>query len=237
MKKVFTLIIALATFASNAMALDYEPEQGVTWMGIFGMNVSKLQNHPYNAKAGAVLGAKVDYVLPYAHGTYLTAGLDWSIKGGKRSAVINDGSKDYDATGKYALHYVEIPVRVGFRYNMSDEFGIYGELGPYFAVGVGGRHKLSIEGDGQVIDDIEDAQTYKAFKKDNSHEYFQRWDAGIGFRIGAEYNKHYNLMLGCDWGLADMYRDSYRSYWYDKFNETLPKPHNFNLSIAFGYRF
>ena len=71
MKKILFIIIALAMSASNAKALDfdYEPEEGFTFMGLFGMNVSKLQNHPYDAKVGAMMGARADYVLPSAHGT------------------------------------------------------------------------------------------------------------------------------------------------------------------------
>jgi hypothetical protein len=68
---------------------------------------------------------------------------------------------------------------------------------------------------------------------------FQRWDAGIGFRVGAEYNQHYNLMFGCDWGLADIYRDKLRDQFYEATFRTtsLPKVKNFNFSITFGYRF
>ena len=66
---------------------------------------------------------------------------------------------------------------------------------------------------------------------------FQRWDAGLGFRIGAEYNQHYNLMFGCDWGLTDMYRNSLRDKFVEEYETRLPKVHNFNFSITFGYRF
>ena len=213
MKKFLICAIALAMCAANANALENEPEEGFTYMGLFGMNVSKIQNSGYSAKAGAMMGARVDYVLPSAHGTYVTAGLDWTMKGGKVSALTEE---DYEATLKYALHYFEVPIRVGFRYNIIEELGIYGEVGPYFAVGVGGKHKCSI-GDTQRT--------------------FQRWDAGIGFRIGAEYNHHYNLMLGCDWGLADIYRNSLRNAYFDATGVSLPKVHNFNFSITLGYRF
>ena len=249
MKKFFYLIIAMAMCAGNAQAFEYEPEEGLTWMGLFGMNISKLQNHAYGAKAGAMMGARADYVLPNAHGTYLTAGLDWTMKGGKTSVLVPVGTEVEDATVKYNLHYIEVPIRVGFRYNLSEEFGFYGELGPYFAVGVGGRHKMSIDEDGAVVRAVEDEFTYKAFRNydfDLTHPdnlTFQRWDAGIGFRIGAEYNKHYNLLIGCDWGLADIYRDSlrddYRTYAQSVIGQDyrLPKVHNFNFSIAVGYRF
>lgn len=238
MKKFLIAAIALVMCAGNAKALDNEPEEGFTFMGIFGMNVSKLQNHEYNAKPGATMGARVDYVLPYAHGTYLTAGLDWTMKGGKKSLSRNIAGTDVDATAKYNLHYFEIPIRVGFRYNPLDNLGLFAEIGPYFAVGVGGKHKFSLDFDGEAANELEDLNTYKAFKNYGYPvETFQRWDAGIGFRVGAEYNQHYNLMIGCDWGLADIYRDSYRDAYYQAWGMRLPKVKNFNFSITIGYRF
>ena len=59
---------------------------------------------------------------------------------------------------------------------------------------------------------------------------------GVGFRVGAEYNEHYNLLIGCDWGLADIYRDSLRDAYFDKLGTRLPKVKNFNFSITVGYR-
>jgi outer membrane receptor protein involved in Fe transport len=62
-------------------------------------------------------------------------------------------------------------------------------VGPYFAVGVAGKHKFAIDGDGQGARDQE--WDYKVFKKNDKatieNPYFQRWDAVLGFRIGAEY--------------------------------------------------
>ncbi len=238
MKKFFSLLIVLAMCSGNVMALDNEPEEGISFMGLFGMNVSKLQNHEYNAKVGATMGIRADYMLPNAHGTYLTAGVDWTMKGGKLSYSEMVGTTNVDATAKYALHYFEVPIRVGFRYNASDELGLYGEVGPYFAVGVGGKHKVKLDMDGDAANQIEDAGTYKAFRNYGyPDKTFQRWDAGIGFRVGAEYNEHYNLMLGCDWGLADIYRNSLRDDFYDNTGTSLPKVHNFNFSITLGYRF
>ena len=235
----------MAMCASSAKALEYEPETGFTYMGLFGMNVSSLQNHAYGAKAGAMMGGRVDYVLPKAHGTYLTAGLDWTMKGGKTSVTAMLDGGDANATVKYALHYFEVPIRVGFRYNVMEELGFYGEVGPYFAIGIGGKHKMSVDGDGPAVREMEDENTFKAFKNkvDMEKQTFQRWDAGLGFRIGAEYNQHYNLMFGCDWGLADIYRDNLRDAFWEatekEFGEgiRLPKVHNFNFSITFGYRF
>ena len=242
MKKFFYLVIALALSTSNAMAFENEPEEGFSFMGLFGMNVSKIQNSsffglpPYSAKAGAMLGLRADYVLPKAHGTYLTSGIGWTMKGGKSSDNVYMG--DNVGSEKYALHYLEVPIRVGFRYNISEEIGVYAELGPYFAVGVGGRHKCSVDADGEEARMIEQELSFNAFKNyDDITLSFQRWDAGIGFRIGAEYNQRYNLLIGCDWGLADIFRGGLRDRVHDQVNVTLPKPRNFNFSITLGYRF
>jgi len=240
MKKILLVVAAMAMFTNSAKAFEYEPEEGFSYMGLFGMNISKLQNYGFCTKAGAMMGARVDYVLPKAHGTYLTAGLDWTMKGGKGDITGEVAGTNYEATGKYALHYFEVPVRVGFRYNTSEAFGLYGEVGPYFAVGFAGRYKISFDEDGNSFREAEDAASHKAFKNYGyPTESFQRWDVGVGFRIGAEYNHHYNLMIGCDWGLADIYRVSYRDDFKDDAannGKTLPKVRNFNFSITFGYR-
>lgn len=244
MKRFFYLLLALTMVSNNVMAFDYEPEEGLTYMGIFGMNVSKLQNHGYGSKAGASMGLRLDYMLPHAHGAYITSGLDWTMKGGKTSVIAPINNNDYDGTVKYSMHYFEIPIHAGFRYNFNENLGVYAEFGPYFSVGVGGKHKASIDGDGEAVREREDAYTHKAFKNYGySKESFQRWDAGLGFRVGAEYNEHYNLIIGCDWGLTDMYRNSYRDAYYDTPEElkdkgiSLPKIKNFNFSITLGYRF
>jgi len=238
MKKIFTFVVALVTVASSAMALDYEPKEGLSTQVFLGFNTSTIRNlDNYNGKIGGIAGAKFDYVLPKAHGTYVSAGLDWSQKGAKNSdlvCVLSTGS--VDATDKINLHYLEIPIHVGFRYNFSNEVGVFGEIGPYFGIGIAGKHKYSVDADGPEARSNE--SSYKIFKKSTSRMNFQRWDAGIGFLVGAEYNQRYSLSLGCDWGLTDMYRDDYR----DAVAAATPlikleKLKNFNFKVVLGYRF
>lgn len=248
MKKLLLMVVA-ALFAGNAMALDNEPKEGVTAMAFMGLTTSHIKNTLYNGKAGGAMGFRLDYILPKAHGTYITAGLDWTMKGGKFKTFEVDPTDQtaaiyVDATEKAKLHYVEIPIRAGFRYNINKQIGVYGELGPYFAIGVGGKHKYKVDADGALWNDIEEDNTWKAFKKSTvaGRDNFQRWDAGIGFRIGAEYNQHYNLMFGCDWGITDMWRDDYRDVMYEEFRlgnigAPLAKAKNFLFTLAFGYRF
>ena len=243
MRKLMMFAIGML-IAGNAMALENEPKQGFTGMAFLGLNATHIKHTVYDGKPGGTMGFRLDYVLPKAHGTYITAGVDWTMKGGKYSTIEPDPNSDplaptyCDGTVKAKLHYAEIPIRIGFRYNINKEIGVYGELGPYFAVGLGGKHKLNMDADGAQWDAVEDAQKWKAFKKSETplHDNFQRWDAGFGFRVGAEYNQHYNLMLGCDWGITDMWRDKYRDAMF-AYNAPLAKAKNFNFTLAFGYRF
>ncbi|MEE1222291.1 MAG: porin family protein [Bacteroidaceae bacterium] len=235
-KKILFPALALL-FSANAFALDNEPETGVTTAAFLGMNVTNVRNSLYDAKVGGTLGLKLDYVLPHAHGTYLSAGLDWTMKGAKLSVEAMGADRNAEATAKPSLHYLEIPIHVGFRYNLTENMGFYAEVGPYFAVGVGGKYKFSVDADGSEWSQIEDEFTYPIFKKQKTRESFQRWDAGLGFRVGAEFNQRYNVMLGCDWGLTDMLRDDYRDYVFDNGGIVLDKPKNFNFTIAVGYRF
>lgn len=229
MKKYIMAAIALL-MCGSAMAIDNEPKQGATFVGLLGMTTSNIRNSNMDNKVGGTAGVKMDYVLPKAHGTYISTGVDWVMKGAKNSIRYTDVLVDVDGTYKVNAHYMEIPVHAGFRYNLNKEIGFYGELGPYFAVGVGGKNKMRLDADGPQYRALE--RDWKTFKKSTEDYNQQRWDCGMGFRVGAEYNQHYNLMLGCDWGFTDMYRDSYR-------DATLPgnKVKNFNFTLAFGYRF
>lgn len=238
MKKIFTMIVALVAFTSHTMAFDYEPEEGLSTQIFLGFNTTKIKNLPhYDGKVGGVAGMKFQYMLPKAHGTYINVGIDWTQKGAKMKDIYVSNT-NFKAIAKYNLHYLEIPIHVGFQYNLNRSVGFFGEVGPYFAVGVGGKHKFIVNGDGQAARDEE--WEYKAFKKNDkatmADPYFQRWDAGLGFRIGTEYNQRYRLTLGCDWGMTDMYRKKFRDTMTDA-GYTLPEVKNFNFSIALGYRF
>lgn len=233
MRKVILAVLALM-MTVGAKALDYEPRQGATFMGFLGMNVSSIRNLPeFGSKVGGTAGMKMDYILPNAHGTYLSTGLDWTMKGGKLDLVAMDGFDEAPATLTESMHYMEIPVRVGFRYNILRNVGVYGEVGPYFAIGVGGKNRLDVDADGAGWRAIEDAGSWAVFKDNVNRFNVQRWDCGLGFRVGGEYNNHYNLMLGCDWGFTDMLRTNFRDAHvgdYDKLK-------NFQFTLAFGYRF
>ena len=226
MKKIFTLIVAMVAMTTSAMALDNEPEEGLTFQGLFGLNLSNFRAGGTNAdiKPGFNLGARGEYMLPGCHGVFVNAGVNYTMKGAK--------SEGLAATMKARACYVEIPVHVGYRYNFSNGFGVYTDFGPYFALGINGKTILDYDDD--LLDDV---KTRFFRKDDGSFGDIQRFDFGLGFRVGAEYINHHSLTLGCDWGITDMYTKDYRKAWKEASGYAVDPMKNFNLSITYGYRF
>ena len=261
MKKLF--ILALATlFAGSAMALDYEPKSGFTFMVFGGFDASNLKGTDwtgagFDGKIGLNVGVKADYMLPNAKGTYLTASVDWIQKGAKRDYIENGATPGSFETGvnKLQAHYLEVPIRVGYRYNFNDDWGVFGEVGPYFAIGVTGKNRIKYDNDAldskyEMYFGKKYANVFANFPVPAALENvraMQRFDCGLGFRIGGEYHKQYSLTFGYDWGFTDVYTNGYRKA-YAQYIDGLPvvppgtitrlsERKNHNLTFTFGFRF
>lgn len=237
MKKIFALALAAIMCASSAKALEYIPESGFTVQGLFGMNISNfrqpnsLVDGLTDPKAGFNLGVRGEYMLPSCYGVFVNLGVNYTMKGAKMD-VAASLPDDYSCTVKFRPCYIEIPLHVGYRFNVLDNLGVFADFGPYFAIGVNGKEKTEFEGD--AVEDY----SKKFFR--NSKMILgeiQRYDFGLGFRVGAEYANHHSLNFSFDWGLTDMYRDSYRREFFEKNGFELGKLKNFNAGITYGYRF
>ena len=237
MKKIFALALAAIMCASSAKALEYIPESGFTVQGLFGMNISNfrqpnsLVDGLTDPKAGFNLGVRGEYMLPSCYGVFVNLGVNYTMKGAKMD-VAASLPDDYSCTVKFRPCYIEIPLHVGYRFNVLDNLGIFADFGPYFAIGVNGKEKFEFD-----VDAVED-YSKKFFR--NSKMILgeiQRYDFGLGFRVGAEYANHHSLNFSFDWGLTDMYRDSYRREFFEKNGFELGKLKNFNAGITYGYRF
>ena len=237
MKKIFALALAAIMCASSAKALEYIPESGFTVQGLFGMNISNFRqpNSLVDAltdpKAGFNLGVRGEYMLPSCYGVFVNLGVNYTMKGAKMD-VAASLPEDYSCTVKFRPCYIEIPLHVGYRFNVLDNLGVFADFGPYFAIGVNGKEKTEFEGD--AVEDY----SKKFFR--NSKMILgeiQRYDFGLGFRVGAEYANHHSLNFSFDWGLTDMYRDSYRREFFKEHGFELGKLKNFNAGITYGYRF
>lgn len=231
MKKYLLAVMAMLCISTGASALDNEPEEGLTWQGQVGMNLSNIRGLRGDVKPGANLGFYGQYMFENAHGTYVNFGLNYGMEGAKRDFITLTAQQ---GTSKYTTHYINVPVHLGFQYNVLPELGFFADFGPYFGVGVGGKNKADYEDDALVDRKY---NIYKANPDVPTDYYQQRFDWGLGFRVGAEYNEHYSLNMGFNWGLTDLLKDEFRMNYKILTGDQLVNHKNFNFSLTLGYRF
>lgn len=235
-KTLITALMALAAttgFAQNLSFGSSSPE-GLSVVGQFGMNISnfRMNEIPWgnmDPKAGFNFGIHAEYMLPECYGLYLNAGVEYSMKGAKDRLEAEPGG--IGATFVSRPMYLSVPIHVGYRYDVLEELGVYADFGPYFALGTNGKNVVK-------MDDYSEDVSTKFFLNDDSGFYkLQRPEFGLGFRIGAEYAQHYNLIVSCDWGITDMLTQSQKHDLVSTTGFKNPYMKNFAAGITFGYRF
>lgn len=222
MKKLLFVLMAAFTIGGNAQNI-------IQWEGFAGFNVSNIGG--LGSKPGFHIGAKAELGIPsIANGVYVNAGAVFSMKGCKQ---------DYGDLGgaKTKANFLDIPIHMGYRYNINNDFSIFGEVGPYFSFGLFGKTKTEeLDSDG-FGDWSMTEYSYNTFGKDG----LKRFDVGAGLRFGVELKHKYSLAIGYDWGFIDLYNqmgiDESGEYEDGTSFDLTPKMKTKNLTISIGYKF
>ncbi len=221
MKKLFTFIVASLVSIGAINAQNFSVE------GVAGMNVSNWGD--LGSKVGFHVGARAELAMPsLADGIYTNAGLLFSLKGCKQ---------DYGelGSGKTNAYYLEVPIHIGYKYSVTNDLAIFGEVGPYLGVGLFGKSNVEY---GDYEDDWGYGYNDYYGEEDESSETFDmadRFDVGVGLRVGVEFKKKYSVSVGYDWGLLDTYKGYGDD---DEFTIDLtPSMKHANLTISLGYKF
>ncbi len=206
MKKVFlTLCIASVTIGAFA-------QKEFNWEVQAGMNSAKVTN--YGSRIGFHAGARAQIDLPSLYnGAYVNAGAFLSLKG----TTIDWGDLlDF----KINAYYLEIPVHLGYECAINDNFAVFGEFGPYFALGLFGKAKADELGGYH--------ESHNTFD-----DCFKRFDFGLGLRLGVEFHQKYTFSIGYDFGLINAWKENDEEDVID----ITAKSKNRNLTISLGYKF
>ena len=115
---------------------------------------------------------------------------------------------------------MEVPVRVGYKYAVNDDFALFGSVGPYVAVGLFGKMKAKVDGD---IADIAGLDGNSASEDIFGDDGLKRFDFGLGLKAGVEFSKKYQVAISYDFGLVEVAKDLGMK--------------NRNLMISLGYMF
>lgn len=209
MKKVllFFALVAISVVSINA-------QDNLKWGVMAGMNVSKYTITGFDNRIGFHAGVKAELGLSQeASGAYMDFAALLSLKGAK----IDGGSI---ASIKFNPYYLEVPVHVGYKYAVNDDFALFGSVGPYIAVGLFGKAKAKVDGS---IADLGELGTNSASEDIFGDNAFKRFDFGLGLKAGVEFSKKYQVAISYDFGLVEVAKDLGMK--------------NRNLMISLGYMF
>ena len=113
---------------------------------------------------------------------------------------------------------MEIPVHIGYKYAVNDNFSLFANAGPYIAIGLFGKAKITA--DGSLVDGgSKISESENVFGDDG----FKRFDLGLGLKAGIEISKKYQFSIGYDFGFIEA--------------EELMGCKNRNLMISLGLMF
>lgn len=196
-KLLLTLVVALcAGFAARAA-------EGLQGEVFAGFNVAGMTH--YDSKFGFNVGGLAQYNFQNGVGTpYVNGGLVLSMKGGK-----NDGTTfRQDVTSFYFV----IPIHGGYRYELNPTIAFFGDAGPYFGIGSFGNTSMSTR-----------AHSVDTF---GGHGPLNRFDFGLGFRLGVEVSRRVPISFGWDFGVVNVAK-----------NNTGSAVRNSNFMFSVGYKF
>ncbi|MDR1090702.1 MAG: PorT family protein [Prevotella sp.] len=174
---------------------------------------------------GYQIGLTVDYAISQKFN--ILSGVYFITKGSKIEDL------DYtsylcgipDFTHKFEQQYLQLPLYGAYKFNLSDDFNVRFGIGPYFAYGIGGKSKKTLNG--SVWVDGTSEREYKTFGKSEDswyNEELKRFDFGLGALVNLEYKK-FNLNISYDQGLLDIARSTGYEY------------RNYSLTFSIGYKY
>lgn len=205
MKKIFTLVAAIV------MGIGAVSAQGFSSEVVAGMNVANWGG--LGNRIGFHAGIRGEYMTP-VKGLYANAAALFTLKGCKQ---------DYGDWGaaRTDAYCVEFPIHVGYKYAVTNDFAVFGDAGPYLAVGLFGNVN-------EIGDDTE------FFEPEPTFDIAKRFDVGVGLRLGVEFFQRYGFSVSYDWGLLDSYE---RGEWEDSYIDLTPNMKHTNLMVSFSYKF
>jgi len=212
MKKIiFVALLALGfAFSANAQKIGY----GVQ----LGGNLSGISQDPeaidLSTKLGFQVGGFVDY--SFANNLFLKANVLFVTKGASYEGTIMGAKVNLTMNPMY----IQVPIVIGYGFNVGDNFKIYANVGPYIAYGIGGKTTTEISGTGTS----EDGETSEDFFTTD----VSKFDFGARLGLGVEIYKSFIIGFDYDLGLSNMNTASNSGDYSVK---------NYTMGLTLGYRF
>lgn len=266
MKKIFTLLLALAAASASFAEMKWGVDAGydhnwlissssLTITSLDGKTVYDQQSSKATLNLdGFHVSAVFGYYINAVPGLFLNASLGYQfavggVQPGQVSALIFDLNKDISAEIEqcskitYKMHNLQVPLRIGYEYTFDSGLGIMVQAGPLFNFGL----------DWQLIGETADGYTATLHqlsgkfvgkkgdnattKRDSDWAHYNAFDIALGGSVGISYKWIY-FTAGCDAGLLNICKHpSYTMNLVDKRYDTDNSSHNVQLKLSIGARF
>ena len=174
MKKLL-LVLTLCIASTSILLANCPLKYGI----IGGVNINKENRTGFSATDGLLgyhFGVQAEYFLK--NNIYFSSSLLFIQKGSKIDTTMPEDNTPL--TIKKRNHYLEIPIHVGYKWNMSQNFALLGSVGPYIGVGLFGKQKGS------------QGTTVNLYK----HEGDKRFEMGFSSNINIQIYEHYRFGVG-----------------------------------------
>ncbi len=184
-KSLSVVVLLLAGVTMSAQNLTYEVTAGVgfskyTMTEFLGMDLKGT---------GFRVGAVAECPIPQVENLYASAGAIISLENAKVSLG------DYSSTSMNPF-FLNIPIHVGYKYTLTDQIGIFGEVGPYAGIGLFGKSVYT----GEDYDGTKYTEKEDVFGDDGALSRFQ---FGLGVKVGVVVNEKYKVHFGWDCNLLN----------------------------------
>lgn len=183
MKKILLILFVCVSTISYAQDFKY----GL----VGGYNHSAPSAH--EGKPGFHIGVKGELGLIKQSGLYLDFELLYSSQNWQ-SGTYYDSDNKTSTNFKYSPAYLQIPVRLGYRFSLGDNVKLLINAGPYASIGLHGKSKVT-----SSVENVENINKSDVFNNTG----LERFDMGIGARVGVELYNHFQLIGGYDCGFIN----------------------------------
>lgn len=153
---------------------------------------------------GFNVGVKGELGLPQATERWF---MDFSAllsSHGWKSMGYYDNTTGTSLQWKTTPYYLSVPVHVGYKFSCSDNLKFFAAVGPYASIGLFGKETMTTTLAGKSTTSTVSNNVFA----DKAHE---RFDWGLGFRVGAELYENWQLSVGYDWGMKDTNKTGVRN--------------------------
>ena len=210
-KLIFTLFFGLSVVALTAQSSAFIGGQGGGNLSKFRYTSDLSELYPgvealFGVNAGLTFGLEINNFT-------ISSGLQYIQKG---SSYATDNFEDENGVGYFSarerLHFVSVPLLVGYRKYLGDRFAFTVAIGPSFNFGLSGKIDEQIEYFGS--DTVEPSNYQVAFGKGVNDDY-KPMQMGFQFSPGMVFllDRKSKLTFNVTWdsGLSDSYSRRYKN--------------------------